>query len=347
MAYFDCIVGSSGGKFVLTVTCSSAFAGLTITCTDGTTTLTQTCPSSSPYEVEFKIPNGGTWTISSTVGGVLQSISVVIPDSAELNVILDGATVTPVNDIQIWLHCANIWDKAYTTINEVLADASTLQALIASNNAADYMARSTSWASSVTANANAMTYIGANDYCAETLLGDSTWLNAICNSAYFESVLNAKVPTMTSNTAPSGEASADSNSGNGYKGFDNNNSTYWEGNTVTGTNSRTGWLQYKFTQPTVIRKLEVVTYSGDNWSNGVLLGSNSGNNDDFAEIATFSGSHTGVNYGSSYNRFTANVDNNTAYLYYRFKSTSYRVNGSSGNYGEPCIYTLQMYGREE
>ena len=54
-------------------------------------------------------------------------------------------------------------------------------------------------------NSTAMTDIGANDYCAETLLADSTWCNAICNSTYFESVLTTKVPTMTSNTTPSGE----------------------------------------------------------------------------------------------------------------------------------------------
>jgi hypothetical protein len=85
--------------------------------------------------------------------------------------------------------------------------------LVSSNNAADYMARSTSWASSVTANASAMTKIGANDYCADKLLADSTWRNAICNSTYFENVLTAKTPTMTSNTTPSGEVFGYANQG--------------------------------------------------------------------------------------------------------------------------------------
>lgn len=56
----------------------------------------------------------------------------------------------------------------------------------------------------ITEDSTAMSYIGLNNYCSNTLLADSDWLNAICNSAYFESVLNVKVPTMTSDTTPSG-----------------------------------------------------------------------------------------------------------------------------------------------
>ena len=62
----------------------------------------------------------------------------------------DGRTVLPTDDIQIWLHCANIWNKAYTTLAEVLADTDTLSALINSENAVDYMVRSTTWAASIT-----------------------------------------------------------------------------------------------------------------------------------------------------------------------------------------------------
>ena len=80
---FRCVLASGGGALILTVTCDSVFAGQTITCTDGTTTLTQICPSTSPYTIEFKIPNGGTWTISSGT----DSTSVVIPDAIELHYI--------------------------------------------------------------------------------------------------------------------------------------------------------------------------------------------------------------------------------------------------------------------
>ena len=165
MALFRCTYSQGGGGYTLTVTTDSALSGATVTATDGTTTLTTTFTSSSPYTAEFSIPNGGTWTITSGTA----SQNVTIPSSVEIHEPPTGSTATPTDVIQTWLHCANIWDKNYTTISAVLADTTTLLALISSNNAADYMARSTTWASSVVANSTAMTYIGANDYCADNL----------------------------------------------------------------------------------------------------------------------------------------------------------------------------------
>lgn len=52
---------------------------------------------------------------------------------------------------------------------------------------------------------DAMRYIGLNNYAANTLLDDSNWHDPICDSAYFERVLNVKVPKMTSATTPSGK----------------------------------------------------------------------------------------------------------------------------------------------
>lgn len=70
----------------LEVTCDQDFAGLTITATDGTTTLSKACPSSSPYVVEFDIPNEGTWTVSGIIDGMTFStqIAVTIDYAAEL-----------------------------------------------------------------------------------------------------------------------------------------------------------------------------------------------------------------------------------------------------------------------
>ena len=332
----------------------------------------------------------------------------------------DGRTVLPTDDIQIWLHCANIWDKSYTTLAEVLADTDTLLALITNNNAVDYMVRSTTWASatalvpkmtsnttpegvcsassvysstypawkafdeddstewlganntfpsrvqytfttsklvsgvllkcrgfdggtypnsapgdieikgsndngstwttlktyeypsngavengtkfldltdnvteytticvnilnsrtdsaskttsgytgfktiqfytaSVVNSATAMTYIGQNNYCANTLLADATWCEAICNSTYFESVLNVKVPTMTDNTHPSGVCSSTAlQSGSAYYAFDKNAST----NIVF--NNRQGRIIYKFPEAVDIYLMKVTPRAGLN-----------------------------------------------------------------------------------
>lgn len=253
MAYFECLVGGSGDGSTLTVTCYSGFAGLTISITNGVDTFSDVCPSTSPYEVEFDGLADGTWTVSTVYGGQTYTKTVEINSSTIFNPIPNGATATPINNIQIWLHCADIWNKNYTTIAQVLADASTLQALIASNNAADYMARSTNWASSVCANQTAMGYIGNNNYCANKLLGNSTWRTAICNSSYFQSVLNVKVPTMTSNTAPSGTVASTglTDATKAYYVFDGNNNNF-----VDENNGDALTISYSFGKNVKIYKMQ-------------------------------------------------------------------------------------------
>ena len=131
----------------------------------------------------------------------------------------DGKTVTPTDDISIWLACGGR-SETYTTLSQVLSDVACLSSLINDNNAVDYLVRSTTWASDVCGDSSAMSYIGLNNYASNTLLADSTWCSAICNSAYFESVLNVKVPVMTDNTHPSGVCSASSNNADAYRAFD-------------------------------------------------------------------------------------------------------------------------------
>lgn len=104
----------------------------------------------------------------------------------------DGKTVEPTDDIQTWIKCAGRKDL-YTTLADVLADTTCLAALIADNNACDYLVRSTTW-TTICSDVNAMTDIGANNYAADTLLGNSTWLTAIFNSIYRNQVLNYSTP---------------------------------------------------------------------------------------------------------------------------------------------------------
>jgi hypothetical protein len=173
--------------------------------------------------------------------------TTIIP-SSESN-IPTGSTVTPVNSIGTWLRCAGIFDKNYVTPTEVLADSTTLAALISSTNAVDYMVRSTSWATDVCADSTAMSLIGLNNYCANALIADSTWLNAIANSTYIESVMNVKVPTMTSNTTPSGVASSDPSAQTSldpYKAFDGQTNTVFGVRPLQSSGVYT--LSYQFSQ---------------------------------------------------------------------------------------------------
>ena len=152
-------------------------------------------------------------------------------------------------DVQFLLKSAGIFDKNYTTISQVLSDTTSLATVINSTKGIDYLVRTTTWASTVTANQTAMTDIGLNNYAANTLLEDITWKAAIWNSSYRTKVLNVTIPTMTSNTTPSGVASSyqSDNDHKAFWAFDNSNATtYW------GVLSGASWVQYQFPEDVTI-----------------------------------------------------------------------------------------------
>lgn len=387
----------------------------------------------------------------------------------------DGRTVEPTDDIQIWLNCADIWDKTYTTLAEVLADTDTLLALISSNNAVDYMVRSVSWAndtsvptmtsnttpsgeviflaehsdykgykafdgnnssfwntgsptlptwlgydfqtrkkvesvyvqfasyntsatvkvqgsddkitwndeseetvvtgttattipadgyyryhrlyisaqtktstnsgcittlqfsySGLASNATAMTYIGLNNYCANTLLADATWCEAIVESEYFESVLNAKVPVMTSATQPYGVVSAKQylTDYDPYLAFDGTDSTQAIPQSSLG---QTGWIQYMFTSGVRVIKAKITSFAlWHSGYSGKIQGSNDGVT--WTDLANVTVTET-----STADTFNYNFANNTStYTYYRLNITSVT---SSTRWVR--IATLQFYGRKD
>ena len=257
----------------------------------------------------------------------------------------DGATVTPTDDVQTWLHCANVWDKTdLTTIDDVIADTTTLNTLISNNNASDYMARSTTWTSSIVANQSAMTYIGLNDYCANKLLSDSTWLEAICNSPHFEKVLTTKVPTLNQDT-DNVQASSFQGSYYKYKIFDGQNSQgskhAWSPKENEGSSGK-AWIQYKFENPTSIKKLHIVQelVSPRGVKNFEILASNDGT--DFTtklEDKNGNTTFTAQNLTDGTVQYF-NVVNNQPYYYYRLHILStYQTQ-------DLIICQLQFYGRE-
>lgn len=325
-AFRSILGGSSQSGLLFTVTCDSQFAGMTIVMTDGTTTLTNNCPSLSPYVVKFMIPNGGTWTISAQ--GTAVSQIVVIPSNAVLYYsIPDGKTVTPTDSIQTWLACAQL-STSYTTLEQVLADSTTLEALIASDNAVDYMVRSTTWASGVCADESAMTLIGADDYCARVLLSDSIWLNEICDSTYFENVLNVKVPIMTSDTTPSGVASASSSTPpyEPYRAFDGDDSTAVSPATVVSV----GWVQYQFVNPVCINKVAIMAGTGARVRQFDILMSNDG--------STWENLLSDTNPNDEIWHYYKAI-NNKYYLYFRLNIK----NGHNNQWWQ--VRGLQFYGR--
>lgn len=391
----------------------------------------------------------------------------------------DGRTVTPTDDIQIWLHCADIWDKTYTKLAEVLADTDTLSALMASENAVDYMVRSTAWAvpitvpamtsdttpsgvasasactscsaynafdgaldsvwqvnnggqggyvqymfdspvnivacklitssdsgnsprvkdytikgsndgiewssplaegtiarstateiteditldnaeeylfyrvtvttyttawtvirelqfysASVTTSADAMTYIGQNNYASNTLLADATWCEAIGNSLYVESVINVKVPKMTSNTTPSGVCSASTVSGSNYAymAFDEVAGNVWMA--TSGTNQS---VTYKFTESKLIKLVTLqvlIDSAAARVKNFKVQGSNDGVTYTDIKSCVYENNHNLQAFELS--------ENETSYQYLRvYVTDSYNTSLYIS------ITALQFYGRED
>ncbi len=279
----------------------------------------------------FTVHDTDTYTFTVTYSGYDYAESITISAegvySLTIVTIPDGTTVTPVNDIQTWLKCAGIRDKNYTTIGQVLADTTTLLALISDQNAVNYMVRSTSWASSVCVNQTAMTYIGANNYCAETLLGNSTWCTAICNSTYFDRVLTTKVPTMTSNTTPSGQVIYNSYFNDTYYpfyAFDGNDSTYW----AQDSEATIGYIGYVF--PSAVKIYKCLANPGNQGRTVTARFKRSVDNSTWVNISD------DFSYVPGGGAIIINAKNIASSRYYKFE-------GNTGSTLNTC--TLQFYGR--
>ena len=137
---------------------------------------------------------------------------------------------------------------------------------------------------------------------------------AIQNSAYFESVDNVQVPTMTSTTTPSGTCF--SSAGQAYYPFDGNGSTYWATNGASGAYANQ-YVGYTFTKPTKIFKCKVVTAnSGDSaylnllWKNFKIQGQKSGG----SWVDLYTGVHP-KQFNITENFILSNVDEYDSYRF--------------------------------
>lgn len=140
------------------------------------------------------------------------------------------------------------------------------------------------------------------------------------------------IPPMSSNTTPSGVASASTVTGDkqaAYKAFDsivgNQEDVWWS------TKSTNQWLQYQFTDKVIVRKLQLATVnlSGYRLNNFTLQGSNDG--DIFTPI--YSGK---MQPNDGVQTFT--FGNNTPYQYYRLNC----VDVYSGN--AIVVAEMQLFG---
>ena len=138
----------------------------------------------------------GDYTVSASDGTDSTSETVTITSdnivnktvlSCVLSLVPDGSTVTPVDDVAVWLKCAG--SKAgYTNISEVLADSDTMFSLTSDENAMKYLERSTNFADDLCADETFMTYLGQSPYVDGTVLNSDLWYQKCLDSQYYQLV---------------------------------------------------------------------------------------------------------------------------------------------------------------
>ena len=446
----------------------TAGAGQTVTATKGTTVITTEETSSGVYEGD--VTDYGTWTVSDGSNTVTVDVDTVKEYNITLSSVPEGSTVTPTDDISIWLACGQR-SETYTTLAEVLADSTCLSALMADSNAVDYLVRSKSfigndalvptmtsnttpsgeasasayntnreayhafdgnssnyWGSTTSSNqwvqydfgtakivtsvsikalyatqirlknfkiqgsndgstftdiytgvypndtsepletytftnstayrywrllavdtygdnisvktlqfgfsgitqsSSAMTYIGLNNYASNTLLADSDWCAAICNSEYFESVLNVKVPTMTGYTTPSGEViySSTNTTDPAWKAFDGSAIPQDTGLFANGN----GYIGYVFPNSVKVYMAKIMPHASYHSVNYTVQGSSDGttwNDRSQAQSITAGSWNTIINTSTEDSRY-------------------WRVNGSGTAPSANYMNEAQFYGRED
>lgn len=324
---------------VYTVDDSHFHATVTVKYPDGATCRLQSADETlyatgSPYT--FTVHHAETYTITVTYNQRIYTDTVTFTTEGQsFSKTLPTPSEADANDINFWLWFGGV-TGTYASLSDILADSTALATLMASTDAVDYLVRCTNWISDICGNQSAMSYIGLNNYCANTLLANADWLEGICNSTYFESVLNVKVPVMTSNTTPSGECFGTwrENVYPSYYPYSGISGNYIDTN--GDVNYYTG---YGFTSPIKCFKATTHVYNINYSGNKTLLvqGSNDKANwDTLSEEITVSGE----------GQYNAILDNNgVAYQYYRWVFTS--QHGTSITAAYKLGSDTQYYGRED
>jgi len=132
---------------------------------------------------------------------------------------------------------------------------------------------------------------------------------------YFSGTSVDQVPTMTSNTAPSGIAAASSvySAYYAYKAMDNSTSTANRWQSAVGT---TGWLSYTFITPTIVNRYTMSGYTTSTYSPNTWIFE--GWNGSYWELLD---SKSGITWTASEKK-TYDINNSTAFITYRITITA-------------------------
>lgn len=316
---------------VYTVDDSHFHATVTVKYPDGATCRLQSTDETlyatgSPYT--FTVHHAETYTITVTYNQRIYTDTVTFTTEGQsFSKTLPSPSEVDANDINWWLFFGGV-SGSYSSLSDILADSTALSILMASTDAVDYLVRCTNWISDICGNQSAMSYIGLNNYCANTLLEDNDWLVGIASSPYAESVFNIKVPTMTSNTTPSGTASASKENSTAYMAFDGNSSTSYSTNAERNASD---YIQYEFPSSVKVKVVYFQKVTNSTIATCIIKGATDSTFTNLGNITYASGDS---------NVKVVILNNNTKYKKYRIQN-----NDTSGFWF--TVTKIQFYGRDD
>lgn len=200
-----------------------------------------------------------TYTFSVTYGGETMEVSLNVTQETTYTVEIHAQSAG--FDFEEWLTAGDV-SGTYADLDAVLADEVAVRKLMTKHASVDYLASFTDEDESVIKILNndlCAKWISLRDYAMDILEeAYGTLMASIGKYGYGEWALEMvdAVPTMTSNTTPSGEVISGGlyNSTNAYKAFDGSDSTSADGAPSSGSL----YIGYDFGSPVVIYKASIL-----------------------------------------------------------------------------------------
>lgn len=352
MAYFPMVPkGGAGGFSELLIDYDpNEMAGIAITLShaasaEGHTPESYTTTLDNTGEVEVDVKNLGLWVITWTHEGQNYREEYDVHYYGYHHIMLHEGFIW-----RQWVVAGGINIQKYNSLADLLANQEDIRRLCTIHAAVDYMCEFAS------VNNDLQTIINTGLFAKWVNLRDYAFDNMEANSAIKDAMDEAdlygygelvyeddewkpkgNVPVMTSNSAPYGEAYADSTyQSSAYQAFDGDDTTIWY------SPEDSAYVQYKHTCPILAKKAYVkFKHVGTRQASNTftIKGSNDGSTWDTL------GTYTNTHYGEA-GTFEVEIELNSSnyHLYHRLDCV--KTNTGDSGYGESQIITLQFYGRE-
>lgn len=225
------------------------------------------------------------------------------------------------------------------SLEDVLTSSSGMKKILSNSNSIDIIVNDYDKYGKIIVNSkSSMESVINNSKIFNKILMNSKWTSGMLKSNISIESLDSSnpvvVPTMKSNTSPSGETFASSaySGCNAYKAFDNDDADYWA--VAEGLSYKDQYIGYDFVTPIWVYKVEIKFIKGKQDTDFVIEASNN-RNDNWTIIK--SGLH------ESSEKQTIIMNNyNQKYRYYRVRLLSNIPQSGSGN---TVIQRLQFYGK--